>query len=64
MTERAHLRAAEREVRVIFEPNRTAAKCLLLAYARVVPIRWRVLQGSCDPVPAESTTRSVEAGRA
>jgi len=64
MTERVRPRATEREVRVSFEPSRTAAKCLLLAYARVAPPRRRVLRSCSAPVTAaEDTRRIVEARR-
>jgi hypothetical protein len=64
MTERAHPRAAEREVQVSFEPSRTAATCLLLAYVRLVPIRRRRLQLSSGPATAvETPPQRVEARR-
>jgi hypothetical protein len=64
MTKRARLRATEREVRVVFEPSRTAAKCVILAYARVVPLRRRELRSCSAPVTAgEDTRRIVEERR-
>jgi hypothetical protein len=63
MTERARPRTVEREVRVIFEPSRTAAKCLTCAYVRVVPIRRRGLRSGSDPVPSAETPRRGVEGR-
>jgi hypothetical protein len=64
MTKQARSRATEREVRVIFEPSRTAATCVILAYARVVPLRRRVLRScSASVTAAEDTRRMVEARR-
>jgi hypothetical protein len=63
MTKRARARATEREVRVIFEPSRTAATCVILAYARVVPLRRRVLRSRSAPVTAEEGTRRIGEAR-
>lgn len=63
MSKRTHSTWQRREVRVSFEPSRTAASCLTHAYTRVVPIRRRVLRSCSRPTPAAETAARVDEGR-